>query len=64
MMHENSAGGDKGLFGISFLHSALSAEYELKVEERVTLANKGIEGFVGQPATAICATREWPAQVG
>lgn len=27
-------------------------ECELKVEERVTLANKGIEGFVGQTATA------------
>lgn len=56
--------GGKGLFGITFLHSAHSAESELKVEERVTLANKGIEGLVGQMATAIGGSREWPTQVG
>lgn len=56
--------GGKDLFRITFLHSAASAECELKVEDRVTLANKGIEGFMGQTATAIGGSREWPTQVG
>lgn len=58
-MHENSARGGKGCFGITFPHSAASAEREL-----VGGTNKGMEGLAGQTATAIGGWREWPMQLG
>lgn len=58
-MHENSARGGKGCFGITFPHSAASAECEL-----VGGTNKGMEGLAGQTATAIGGWRERLPQLG